>query len=87
MPHFGNVPHPRALLIVKHEAKFIMNQTYKNYKVYEWEGYYAYSNSGREFDGYKVPSKWTTYFIWMFYGLKTPCKEQIVYNQFLAFGK
>ncbi len=40
-PHFGNVPHPWALLIIKHKAKFIMNQTYVNHEVYEWEGSYA----------------------------------------------
>jgi hypothetical protein len=42
--HFGNVPYPSALPIVKHIAKFIMSQTYVYHKVYEWEGYYAYSS-------------------------------------------
>jgi hypothetical protein len=28
----------------KHEAKFIMNQTFADQKVYEWEGSYAYSS-------------------------------------------
>jgi hypothetical protein len=46
--HFGNVRHPRALPIVKCEAKFIMNQTYVDHEGYEWEGSHAYSsNSGR----------------------------------------
>jgi hypothetical protein len=36
--HFGNVPHPWALPIIKHEAKFIMNHTYVNHKVNEWGG-------------------------------------------------
>jgi hypothetical protein len=31
------------LPIVKHKAKFIMNQTYVDHKAYEWEGSYAYS--------------------------------------------
>jgi hypothetical protein len=31
--HFGNVSHPRALHIVKHKAKFIMNQTYIDHEV------------------------------------------------------
>ncbi len=43
-PHFGNVPHPKAFTIVKHEAKFIMNQTYINHNMQEWEGHYAYSS-------------------------------------------
>jgi hypothetical protein len=42
--HFGNVPHPWALPIIKHEAKFIMNQAYIDHEVWEWEGYYAYSS-------------------------------------------
>jgi hypothetical protein len=42
-PHFRNVPHPWALLIAKHETKFVMNQTYVDHKAYEWEGSYAYS--------------------------------------------
>jgi hypothetical protein len=29
--------------MVKHEAKFIMNQTYVDQKAYEWEGSYTYS--------------------------------------------
>jgi hypothetical protein len=33
-----------ALPIVKHEAKFIMNQTYVDQKAYEWEGSYTYSS-------------------------------------------
>jgi hypothetical protein len=40
----GNVPHPWALPLVKHEPNFIMNQTYVDHKVYEWEGFYAYSS-------------------------------------------
>jgi len=32
-----------GLRIVKHEAKFIKNQTYVDHKVYEWEGCCAYS--------------------------------------------
>jgi hypothetical protein len=48
-PHFGNVPHPCASPTVKHEAKFIMNQTYADHKVYEWEGSYAYSSIVRGF--------------------------------------
>jgi hypothetical protein len=39
--HSGNVPHPWALPIVKHEAKFIMNQAYIDDEVWEWEKYYA----------------------------------------------
>jgi len=34
-PHFRNVPHPWALLIAKHETKFVMNQTYVDHKTYE----------------------------------------------------
>jgi hypothetical protein len=34
-PHFGNVPHPWALPIVEHQAKFIMNQTYVDHEVYK----------------------------------------------------
>jgi len=46
--HFGNVPHPWALPIIKHEAKFIMNHTYVNHKVYEWGGLLALLfNKGR----------------------------------------
>jgi hypothetical protein len=41
--HFKNVPHPWALLIAKHETKFVMNQTYVDHKAYELEGSYAYS--------------------------------------------
>jgi len=48
-PQFGNAPHPWALSTVKHEAKFIINQTYVDHKAYEWEGYYAYSSIAREF--------------------------------------
>ncbi len=40
-PQFGNVPNPLALPIVKHEAKFIINQTYVDHKPYDLEGYYA----------------------------------------------
>jgi hypothetical protein len=40
--HFGNVPHPWALSIGQHKSKFIMNQTYIDHQVYEWEGSYAY---------------------------------------------
>jgi hypothetical protein len=29
---------------MKHKAKFIMNQTYVDHNVYEWEGSYAYSS-------------------------------------------
>jgi len=43
-PHFGKVPNPRALPIIKHEAKFIMNQTYVGHEVDGWEGSYAYSS-------------------------------------------
>ncbi len=39
--HFENVLHPWALPIVNWEAKFIMNQTYVDHKVYEWEGSYG----------------------------------------------
>jgi hypothetical protein len=42
--HFGNVPHPWALPIIKHEAKFIMNHIYVDHKVYEWEVCKAYSS-------------------------------------------
>jgi hypothetical protein len=38
-----NGPHPWALPIVKHKAKFIMN--YVNHDMYEWEGFYAYSST------------------------------------------
>jgi hypothetical protein len=41
--HFGIVPHPWALLVIKHKSKFIMNQTYVDHKTYEWKGSYAYS--------------------------------------------
>jgi hypothetical protein len=44
--HFGNVPHPWDLPIIKHEAKFIMNQTYVYHQAYEWEVSYAYSSIG-----------------------------------------
>jgi hypothetical protein len=43
--HFGNVPHPWALLIIKHKEKFIMNQTKLDVKAYEWEGSYSYSST------------------------------------------
>jgi hypothetical protein len=48
-PHFVNVPHPWALPIVKHNTKFIMNQTYIDHEAYEWEGPYAYSSIVRGF--------------------------------------
>jgi hypothetical protein len=35
--------------IVKRKAKFMMNQTYVDHKVYEWEGYYVYSSIVRGF--------------------------------------
>jgi hypothetical protein len=35
--------------IVKWKAKFMMNQTCVDHKVYEWEGYYAYSSIARGF--------------------------------------
>jgi len=47
--HFEDVPHPWDLHIVNCEAKFIMNQTYLDHKVYEWEGSYAYSSIVRGF--------------------------------------
>jgi len=31
-PHFGNVPHPWALPVIKHKEKFIMNQTYVDHE-------------------------------------------------------
>jgi hypothetical protein len=34
--------YPWALLIVKNQAKFIMNQNSIDQKAYEWEGSYAY---------------------------------------------
>jgi hypothetical protein len=40
---FRNAPHPRALPIIKCEAKFIKNQTHVNHQAYKWEGSYAYS--------------------------------------------
>jgi hypothetical protein len=49
-PHIWGVsPHPWALPMVKHGAKFIMNQIYVNHKAYEWDGSYAYSAIVREF--------------------------------------
>jgi hypothetical protein len=33
--HFQNVPQPWPLPIVKHNAKFIVNQTYVDHKVYD----------------------------------------------------
>jgi hypothetical protein len=42
--HFEIVPHPWALPIIKHKAKFIVNQTYVNHEVYGWEGFYVYSS-------------------------------------------
>jgi hypothetical protein len=42
-------PNPCASPTVKHEAKFIMNQTYVDHKAYGWEGSYAYSSIVREF--------------------------------------
>jgi hypothetical protein len=44
-PHFGKVPNPRALPIIKHKAKFIMNQTYVDHEVDEWEGSYTYKEA------------------------------------------
>jgi hypothetical protein len=35
---------PMGLPIVKHKAKFIVNETYVNHEAYEWEGPYAYSS-------------------------------------------
>jgi hypothetical protein len=32
--------------VVKHKAKFILNQTYVDQEAYEWEGSYAYSIVG-----------------------------------------
>jgi hypothetical protein len=68
--HFGNVPHPWALpLVKKHEPKFIMNQTYVDHQVYEWGGFLCLLlNSARvisrkEIDGHKVPSTYTTNFL------------------------
>jgi hypothetical protein len=39
-------PHPWVLPIIKHEANFIINQTYIDLEVEEWEGYYTYSSLG-----------------------------------------
>ncbi len=44
--NFVNVPHPWVLSIIKHEAKFIMNQTYIDPEVEEWEGYFTYLSLG-----------------------------------------
>jgi hypothetical protein len=37
-------PHQWALPTIKHDVKFITNQTFLDHKVYEWEGSYAYSS-------------------------------------------
>jgi len=42
--YFGNVPHPWALPIAKHEATIMVNQTYVDHKAYGWEGSYTYSS-------------------------------------------
>ncbi len=34
----------KALPMVKHESKFILNQTYVDHEAYQWEGSYAYSS-------------------------------------------
>jgi len=35
---------PHMDFILKHEAKFIMNQSLVDHNVEEWEGYYSYSS-------------------------------------------
>jgi hypothetical protein len=40
--HFENVPHPCTLPIIKHETKFIMNQTYVDHEAYELGDSYVY---------------------------------------------
>ncbi len=46
--HFGDVSHPSTSPIVKHKAKFIMNQSYVDHKAYEWEcSLCLFINSGR----------------------------------------
>ncbi len=49
-----NVPHPWDLPIAKHEAKFMMNQTYVNHKAHEWESSYAYFSIVGGFSHLKV---------------------------------
>jgi len=47
--HFGNVPNRWALRFVKNKTKFIMNQTYVDHGMYEWQSSYAYFSIVREF--------------------------------------
>jgi hypothetical protein len=48
-PAFWECPPPMCFTfskVVKHKAKFILNQTYVDQEAYEWEGSYAYSIVG-----------------------------------------
>jgi len=56
-------PHPWALLIIKHEARFIMNQTYGDHGIRVGGILCLLLNTRREIYGYKVPSKYSTDFL------------------------